>query len=68
MLILGIAEPNPRWTNVQVDDERLLLAPWAVQAALSRRGRRSLTKQTAEAIKRCTRDDETLRWPAGIRP
>jgi hypothetical protein len=45
----------------------LLLQPWAVQAALSRPGRRRLSANDVSEIKRCTRDAETLRWPAGVR-
>jgi hypothetical protein len=65
LLLLGIAEPDTRWGP---DDkyERLLLRPWAVQAALSRPGRRRLSANEVSEIKRCTRDADTLRWPAGI--
>jgi hypothetical protein len=54
LILLGIAEPS-RWS--------LRLQPWAVQAALSRRGRRRLSAEDISEIKRCTRDPETLRWP-----
>jgi hypothetical protein len=72
LVLLDIAEPDPRWDEPdcrRADEEegrtRLRLQPWAVQAALSRRGRRSLSASDVEDIKRCTRDAETLRWPAG---
>ena len=60
LLLLGIAERDTRWY------QGLLLQPWAVQAALSRPGRRQLSAQDVSEIKRCTRDADTLRWPAGI--
>ena len=66
LLLLGIAEPDTRDYGPNDKYERLLLRPWAVQAALSRRGRRRLTKDDIDAIKRCTRDAETLRWPRGL--
>jgi Family of unknown function (DUF5681) len=58
LLLLGIAER---------DTWGLRLQPWAVQAALSRPGRRRLSARDVSEIKRCTRDAETLRWPAGVR-
>jgi uncharacterized protein DUF5681 len=61
LLLLGIAKPDPAWFN------RLRLQPWAVQAALSRPGRRRLSAEDVSNIKRCTHDAETLRWPAGAR-
>ena len=67
LLLLGIAEPDTRRSDPDVEYERLLLRPWAVQAALSRPGRRRLSAKEVSEIKRCTRDAETLRWPAGVR-
>jgi uncharacterized protein DUF5681 len=61
LVLLGIAKPEPAWFN------RLRLQPWAVQAALSRPGRRRLSAEDVSNIKRCTHDAETLRWPAGAR-
>jgi uncharacterized protein DUF5681 len=66
LILLGIAEPDTRDYGPNHNYERLLLRPWAVQAALSRRGRRRLSAKDVAEIKRCTRDAETLRWPAGI--
>ena len=63
LLLLGIAEPDTRWDDPHDGYERLLLQPWAVQAALSRPGRRRLSAQEVSEIKRCTREPETLRWP-----
>lgn len=46
----------------------LLLEPWAVQAALSRRrSGTALSGQEIAVITHCTRDAESLRWPAGSR-
>ena len=59
LLLLGIAERDALWG--------LRLQPWAVQAALSRPGRRRLSAEDVSNIKRCTHDAETLRWPAGVR-
>jgi hypothetical protein len=64
LILLGIAEPDGRWIRSADKNGRLLLQPWAVQLALSRGRRRLSAKQIGE-IKRCTRDAETLRWPAG---
>src|SRR5262249_17872343 len=63
LLLLRIAEPDTRWHYLS---DHLLLQPWAVQAALSRPGRRRLSDEDVSEIKRCTRDAETLRWPAGV--
>ncbi len=65
LLILGIAGLDPRWAGVEGHDRRLLLEPWAVQAALSRRGRRPLGEREVAGVERCTRDPETLVWPNG---
>ena len=66
LLILGIATRNPDRQEYKADRERLLLEPWAVQAALSqRRGGSKLTEQEIEEIQRCTRDAATLGWPRG---
>ena len=69
MLILGIAAFDES-CEAQFRSERrqLLLEPWSVQAALSRRrgGSRLADKEVAE-IKRCTHAPETLRWPRGWR-
>jgi hypothetical protein len=65
LILLGIAEPDTRWNGPVDKYARLLLRPWAVQAALSRPGRRRLSTREISEIKRCTRDPETLRWPAG---
>ena len=66
LLILGIAARNPDRQQFESKREWLLLEPWAVQAALSRRrGGSKLTEEEIEDIRRCTRDAATLRWPRG---
>ena len=66
LLILGIATRKPDLQQFKSKREWLLLEPWAVQAALSRRrGGRKLTEKEIEDIRRCTRDAATLRWPRG---
>jgi hypothetical protein len=65
LLLLGIAEHDTRWNDPRNEYERLLLRPWAVQAALSRPGRRRLSARDVSEIKRCTREPGTLRWPPG---
>ena len=67
LLLLGIAERDPRLDYPSDQYERLLLQPWATQKALSRPGRRRLTKDEISEIKRCTRDADTLRWPESLR-
>lgn len=70
LLLLGIAEPYTRWNGLNDPEDspdRLKLRPWAVQAALSRPGRRRLSARDISEIERCTRDPDTLRWPAGVR-
>lgn len=68
MLLLGIACRNPDRQQIRADREQLLLEPWAVQAALSRRrGGSKLTEKEIAEIRRCTRDPDTLRWPRGTK-
>ena len=61
--LILLAEPDTRYDPTD-KYARLRLRPWAVQAALSRRDRRPLSAKDVSEIKRCTRDPETLRWPA----
>lgn len=68
LLILGIARPDPRSTGPEYSATHLLLEPWAVQAALSRRrGGRKPTDQERDEITRRTRNADILRWPRGSR-
>lgn len=68
LLLLGIACHDPRWADDKHDKyERLLLEPWAVQAAFGRRNGGSRLTDTEKAeIMRCTRDAGTLRWPRTV--
>ena len=65
MLLLGIAVPDPKWTQPCEYGVRMNLATWAAQAALSRPGRRKLDKKQIEEINRATLDAEQLKWPRG---
>jgi Family of unknown function (DUF5681) len=66
LLLLGIAAPNPARAEFGKDRAQLLLEPWAVQEALSRRrGGQRLTDRERDEIRRCTRDADRLRWPRG---
>jgi hypothetical protein len=46
-------------------DGKLKLDTWAAQAALSRPGRRALSEQDIDTIRRLTKDPEKLKWPRG---
>jgi hypothetical protein len=65
LLILGIADHDRSWGDHPKTEKerRLLLEPWAVKAAIRRRRRRKMTDKELREAKRCTRDDETIRWP-----
>jgi hypothetical protein len=66
LVLLGIAAPDPARAVRNTDRPHLLLEPWAVQAALSRRrGGQRLTEKECEDIRHRTRDPESLRWPRG---
>jgi hypothetical protein len=60
LLILGIAQQTE-----QNGASRFKLMRWAVQAALSRRGRASLTAHDIDEAKRCTFEHDSIRWPKG---
>lgn len=63
MLLLGIAVPDPKWTEPCEYGERLKLATWAAQAGLSRPGKRRLEPSEIQEINRVTLDAERLKWP-----
>ncbi len=66
LLLLGIAAANPARADIGADRTQLLLEPWAAQAALRRRrGGQHLTDSERDAIRRCTRNPDCLRWPRG---
>jgi hypothetical protein len=58
LLILGIATVNLEWEGA---GRRLLLEPWAVQAAVSRSRSPSLNQRDVEDIRRSTRDGKSIR-------
>jgi hypothetical protein len=62
LVLLGIAAPDQdrAWYSGRT---LLLLEPWAVQAALSRRrGGQRLSDSELEEIRRCTRNTDSPRW------
>ena len=66
LLLLGIAAANPARSESAKKRAQLLLEPWPVQQALRRRrGGQRLTETECQAIRRCTRDADSLRWPRG---
>jgi Family of unknown function (DUF5681) len=66
LVLLGIAAPNPARAECGQTRAQLLLEPWAVQEALSRRrGGQRLTDEDRNEIRRRTRDPDCLRWPRG---
>jgi hypothetical protein len=66
LLLLEVAAVNPKRKESAKKRVPLLLEPWAVQAALSRRrGGQRLTQNERDEIRRCTRDADVLRWPRG---
>jgi hypothetical protein len=67
LLILGIACDDPYDYGPNDDPyRRLLLEPWAVQKALSRRrGGTALTDGDISQLRRRTKDASLVRWPEG---
>jgi hypothetical protein len=65
LLLLGIAS-HDRARQYPSQRKYLLLEPWAVQLAVSRRRMWRLRAEEVSEIKRCTRQSETLRWPRGL--
>jgi hypothetical protein len=66
LLLLDIAGRDPSRQFEKQAREQLLLKPWAVQMALSRRhGGHRLTASEIAEIERCTSEHSTLRWPRG---
>ncbi|MCF8467663.1 MAG: DUF5681 domain-containing protein [Sneathiella sp.] len=65
LLLLEITALDPTHEDYNEPRPQMLLEPWAVQMALSRRrGGQKLDKDVSE-IRRCTRDPDSLRWPKG---
>ena len=64
MLLLNIAELDTSYADVtEPDDRRLHLLPWAVQAALNRRGLKKTSERERADINMHTLNRETLKWP-----
>jgi hypothetical protein len=66
MRILDIAH-FPQNTSPSFQNNARLLEPWAVHAALDRRGLGPLTEDDISLIAECTRGAATLRWPKRFR-
>ena len=64
--LLDIARHDPARDYIGAERAQLKLEPWAVARALRRRrGANALTAQDLDEIRRCSRDDGTLKWPVG---
>ena len=67
LILLGIANHDPRRVEYQKERSQLLLEPWAVAAALRRRrGTKALSNKEISEIRRCTRDSGSLKLPVGL--
>ncbi|UZK66681.1 DUF5681 domain-containing protein [Sphingomonas sp. M1-B02] len=66
--ILGVAAPNSSRRDWPSPERHLLLEPWAVKAALRRRGARVLTKRDLDEVRRSTRDADSIVWPEASEP
>jgi hypothetical protein len=64
MRILGIGSIYTDGSGCWADG-KMKLEIWATQAALSRPGRRALSEQSIDTIKRLTKDPDRLKWPRG---
>lgn len=58
--IAGLGEPQP---DGGPGTRRLQIHRWAIQAAISRPGRRSMSPKDIDEVKRCTIESDKLRWP-----
>ena len=69
LLLLGIANVDPSWDVIgKVGNDhprRLLLEPWVVELALSRRRKRRFSNDDLAEIRRLTSDPDSLNWPIG---
>lgn len=64
LVILGIASLVPK-TDSSDPYDRYLLEPWAVEAAVRRSSRQTLSAKDLLEIRRCTRDHKSLPRPVG---
>lgn len=63
LVLLGIASPDPRdWGPSDDSYDRLLLEPWAVEAAFVRSRKRVIDDRDLAEIRRCTRDAGSIAW------
>ncbi|QIK78866.1 hypothetical protein G7077_08130 [Sphingomonas piscis] len=67
MLLLGITVRDPSWTQPCQYGVRMKMANWAVQAGLSRPGRRKLSQNQIDSVKWSAFEPDKLRWPRGAR-
>ena len=68
MLLLGITVRDPNWTEPCEYGVRMKLATWAVQAGLSRPGRRGLEKKEVEGIEPRDAGCGSIEMAAGTAP
>lgn len=61
LVLLGIASRHPDDWLPDDPYDRLLLEPWAVEAAFARR-KRTLEDRDLSEIRRCTRDARSIPW------
>lgn len=64
MQILGIASNYTDGSGGYYDGKRKL-ETWAVQAAISRPGRRAMSESDVDTVLRLTKDPHKLKWPRG---
>ena len=66
LLLLRVAAPNQKYQDSENAEEHLLLEPWAVRAAQSRRrGAKRLSEKDISEIRSNTGDPDSLPWPKG---
>lgn len=62
LLLLGIACLDPDYQGAPDPYRRMLIEPWAVEAALRRMRRVRLADKDLEDIRRCTRNPGEIQW------
>ncbi len=62
LVLLGIASRDPHSDAVSDPYDRLLLEPWAVEAAFVRSRKRTIEDRDLAEIRRCTRDAGSIAW------
>jgi hypothetical protein len=65
--VLDMTEVDQLWKQLDPTRDRPRLKPWAIQAALSRPGRRSISQHDIEWIERLALEPESICWPRGIK-